>query len=156
MGLSSTLDWGQHIYRNFLFAPPFPHQLSSPTYLPSETSKSKSQIINTRHSKTKFWFRIPEETLKLKNRVKSKMNGYFIYLKTKIFYIIPYVKYTTKIYCIVQGTMGFPRGSAGKESACNEGDLGPGKGKAYPLLYSGLENSMDQYSPGVTNSRTTK
>ena len=41
--------------------------------------------------------------------------------------------------------------SAGKESACNVGDLGsiprlgrsPGKGKGYPPQYSGLENSMD-------------
>ena len=46
---------------------------------------------------------------------------------------------------------GFPCGSAGKESACNAGDLGsipglgrsPGEGKGYPLQYSGLENSMD-------------
>ena len=45
---------------------------------------------------------------------------------------------------------GFPCSSAGKESACNEGDLGslpgmgrsPGEGKGYPLQYSGLENSM--------------
>ena len=45
---------------------------------------------------------------------------------------------------------GFPCGSAGKESACNMGDLGsipglgrsPGEGKGYPLQYSGLENSM--------------
>ena len=44
----------------------------------------------------------------------------------------------------------FPGGSAGKESTCNVGDLGlipglgrsPGKGKGYPLQYSGLENSM--------------
>ena len=44
-------------------------------------------------------------------------------------------------------------GSAGKESACNVGDLGsipglgrsPGEGKGYPLQYSGLENSMDYY-----------
>ena len=43
----------------------------------------------------------------------------------------------------------FPCGSAGKESACNEGDLGlipglgrsPGEGKGYLLHYSGLENS---------------
>ena len=49
---------------------------------------------------------------------------------------------------------GFPGGSAGKESACNAGDLGsipglgrsPGEGKDYPLQYSGLENSRD-YSP---------
>ena len=46
--------------------------------------------------------------------------------------------------------MGFPGSSAGKESACNEGDLGsipalgryPGEGNGYPLQYSGLENSM--------------
>ena len=47
--------------------------------------------------------------------------------------------------------LGFPCGSAGKESACNVGDLGlvpglgrsPGEGKGYPLQYSSLENSMD-------------
>ena len=47
--------------------------------------------------------------------------------------------------------LGFPCGSAGKESACNAGDLGsipglgrfPGEGKDYPLQYSVLENSMD-------------
>ena len=41
--------------------------------------------------------------------------------------------------------MGFPGGSAGKEPACNVGDLGsiPGEGKGYPLQYSGLENCMD-------------
>ena len=46
---------------------------------------------------------------------------------------------------------GFPCGSAGKESACNAGDLGsisgsgrsPGERKDYPLQYSGLEKSMD-------------
>ena len=50
--------------------------------------------------------------------------------------------------------LGFLGGSAGKESACNAGDLGliPGLGrfprdkKGYPFQYSGLENSMD-YSP---------
>ena len=58
--------------------------------------------------------------------------------------------------------MGFPGGSAGKESACNAGDLGsipglgrsPGKGNGYPLQYSGLENSMDYIVHGVTKSRT--
>ena len=48
--------------------------------------------------------------------------------------------------------MGFPGGSAGKESACNAGDLGSllglgrssGEGNGYPLQYSGLENSMDR------------
>ena len=58
--------------------------------------------------------------------------------------------------------LGFPCGSAGKESACNAGDLGslpglgrsPGEGKGYPLQYSGLENSMDCIVHGVTKSRT--
>ena len=57
---------------------------------------------------------------------------------------------------------GFPFGSAGKESACNEGDLGlipglessPGEGKGYPLQYSGLENSMDCIVHGVTKGQT--
>ena len=58
--------------------------------------------------------------------------------------------------------MGFPGGSAGKESAHNAGDLGsipglgrsPGGGEGYPLQYSGLENSMDCIVHGVTKSRT--
>ena len=48
-------------------------------------------------------------------------------------------------------------GSAGKESACNVGDLGlipglgrsPGEGKGYPLQYFGLESSMDCIVHGV-------
>ena len=47
-------------------------------------------------------------------------------------------------------------GSAGKESAHNEEDMGsilglgrsPGKGNGYPLQYSGLENSTDCISKG--------
>ena len=47
--------------------------------------------------------------------------------------------------------MGFPGGSAGKESTCNAGDLGvipglgrsPLEGNGYPLQYSGLEDSRD-------------
>ena len=58
--------------------------------------------------------------------------------------------------------LGFPCGSAGKESACNVGDLGsirglgrpPGEGKGYPLQYSGLENSLDCIVHGVAKSRT--
>ena len=53
--------------------------------------------------------------------------------------------------------LGFPCGSACKESTCNAGDLGsipgfgrsPGEGKDYPLQYSGLENSMDCKVHGV-------
>ena len=58
--------------------------------------------------------------------------------------------------------LGFPCGSAGKESACSVRDLGwipglgrsPGEGKGYPLQYSGLENSMDCIVHGVTKSQT--
>ena len=58
--------------------------------------------------------------------------------------------------------MGFPGGSAGKESACSVGDLGyipelgrsPGEGKGYSLQYSGLENFMDCIVHGVAKSRT--
>ena len=58
--------------------------------------------------------------------------------------------------------LGFPGGSAGKESACNAGDLGsipgwgrsPGEGIGYPLQYSGLENSMDCIAHGVAKSQT--
>ena len=59
--------------------------------------------------------------------------------------------------------LGFPDGSAGKESACNVGDLGsilglgrsPGEGN--PLQYSGLENSTRgqqkmRWLDGITNS----
>ena len=58
--------------------------------------------------------------------------------------------------------MGYPCGSADKESACNEGDLGLilglgrsfGEGKGCPLQYSGLENSMDYLVHGVAKSQT--
>ena len=63
--------------------------------------------------------------------------------------------------------LGFPCDLAGRESACNEGDLGsvpglgrsPGEGKGYPFQYSGLENSMDRGAwwatvHGVTKSQT--
>ena len=53
-------------------------------------------------------------------------------------------------------------GSAGRESACNVGDLGsipefgrfPAEGKSYPLQYSGLENSMNYTVHGLAKSRT--
>ena len=61
--------------------------------------------------------------------------------------------------------LGFPGGSAGKESACNAGDLGsipgseraPGEGNGNPLQYSCLENPMDggawqATDPGVAKS----
>ena len=61
--------------------------------------------------------------------------------------------------------IGFPCGSAGKESTWvvkNPGRPGfdpglgrsPGEGKGYPLQYSGLENSVDCIVHGVTKSCT--
>ena len=58
--------------------------------------------------------------------------------------------------------LGFPCGSAGKESACNVGNLGsipglersPGEGKGYPFQYSGLENFMGCIVHGVAKSQT--
>ena len=60
----------------------------------------------------------------------------------------------------LQGTLGFPGGSDGKESTCNAGDLGwipvlgrsPGGGHGNPPQYSCLENphgqrSLAGYSP---------
>ena len=58
--------------------------------------------------------------------------------------------------------LGFPCGSAGKESTCSAGDLGSipglgrstGEGNSYPLQYSGLENAVDSIVDGVTKSGT--
>ena len=71
-----------------------------------------------------------------------------------------------KFKCFFYGR-GFPGGSVGKETACNEGNprstpgLGrpPRKGKAYPLQYSGLKNSTDRGAwwatvHGVAKSQT--
>ena len=66
-----------------------------------------------------------------------------------------------KIYVGIH-IMGFPCGSAGKESICNVGDLGliPGLGrslgeeKGYLLQYSGLENYTDCIVHEVTKSQT--
>ena len=57
--------------------------------------------------------------------------------------------------------LGFPCGSAAKESACHVRDLdsipglgrSPGEGKGY-APYSGLENSMDCIVHGITKSQT--
>ena len=62
----------------------------------------------------------------------------------------------------LNSVLGFPGGSAGKESTRNAGDLGsiaglgrsPGEGNSYPLQYSGLENSMDCIVNGVAKSQT--
>ena len=83
---------------------------------------------------------------------------YFIWLESlRLVFICLYqlLKYSSVF-------LGFPCVSAGKESACNAGDLGsipglgrsPGEGKGYPLQYSGLENSTHCIVHGVSMSRT--
>ena len=60
--------------------------------------------------------------------------------------------------------LGFPGGSDGKESACNEGDLGstprlgtpPREGNDNPLQYSCLENPMDKGAWRATVSGVAK
>ena len=61
-----------------------------------------------------------------------------------------------------QTDVGFPGGSACKESTCSAGDpssipesgRSPGEGKGYPPQYSGLENSMDCIVHRVAKSGT--
>ena len=67
-----------------------------------------------------------------------------------MYYIISTIIYYIKLN--LSSIRGFPGASEGKESACNEGDLGsiPGSGRSsgegdgYPLQYSWLESSMDR------------
>ena len=73
-----------------------------------------------------------------------KFSNFFISLPIHI-YLLVYL-----ITALV--SMGFPRGSDGEESACNEGYLGliprlgrsSGEGNGFPLQYSYLENSTDR------------
>ena len=70
---------------------------------------------------------------------------------------------------LAQRLLGFPGGSAGKESTCNAGDLGsipelersPGEGKGCALQYSCLVNPMGRGAwratvQGVTELDTTE
>ena len=71
--------------------------------------------------------------------------------------LIPY-----SVNMLTLPAQGFSGGSAGKELACNVGDLGlipglgryPGEGNGYPLQYSGVENSMDCIVHGVAKNWT--
>ena len=86
---------------------------------------------------------------------------------TCICYIYIYIKhviyiYNSNIYITARWQLGFSGGSAGKESACNAGDLGlipglgrsPGERNSYPLQESDLDNSMYCIVHGVTESDT--
>ena len=80
-------------------------------------------------------------------------------LEKAIFFFLFYFLNYESMITHLQETWG---GSAGKESACNAGELGsipelgrsPGEEKGYPLQYSGRENSMDCIVHGVTKSWT--
>ena len=56
------------------------------------------------------------------------------------------------VFVVIYQDLGFPHSSAGKESACNAGDLGPipgsgrspGEGNDSPLHYTCLENPIDR------------
>ena len=73
------------------------------------------------------------------------------YLKNDISFIFFFFPYSGKYSFPFIYFMGFPCGSAGKESTCNAEDLGsipglerfPGEGKGYTYLYSGLEYSTN-------------
>ena len=69
------------------------------------------------------------------------------------------------IYTFLSSFLGFPSGSADKEStSARERDLdsipglgrSPVEGKGYPLQYSGLQNSMVYIVHGVTESDMTE
>ena len=91
------------------------------------------------------------------------IHTHYIHITTLYIYIhtmCAVYMYIIYIHCI--HIQGLPGCSAGKESACNAGDLGlipglwrsSGEGKGYPLQYSSLENSMDCIVNGATKSWT--
>ena len=81
--------------------------------------------------------------------------GFCFLLRWYISFLLPCNK-------LPQILVGFPCGSAGKESACNSRDLGsirgwgrsPGEGKGYPLQYSGLKKIPACIVYGFAKSQT--
>ena len=77
-------------------------------------------------------------------------------IRLKKYIIIDWITYLTRLLenfkLPVWPTLGYPRGSDGRESACSAGDMGlipglgrsPGGGHGYPFQFSCLENSMDR------------
>ena len=97
------------------------------------------------------------------DKLSSKVAVYFILtpkMKVSCFCTILLSVIGITVSWILITEMCFPRGSAGKEYACNMGDLGsipglgrsPGEGKGYLLQYSGLENSTECMVHGVAKS----
>ena len=107
-------------------------------------------------SRQEYCSGVPLPSLKIQNRqyqtltrAWSKRNSHP--LLGPLSYRVKHTHHTTQQSCsyIFTKGVGFPRSSAGKESACNAGDprsipgsrRSPGEGKGYPFQYSGLENS---------------
>ena len=117
---------------------------------------------------SKVWDRVWRNVPILSLPTRSILTPWFSTATLEIYYIGKLRNYTRMCSPIIKKFMqsiqylGFPCGSAGKESACNAGDLGlipglgrsPGEGKGYPLQYSGLENSMDCIVHEVVKSWT--
>ena len=82
-----------------------------------------------------------------------------MFTRSPKYFKVSYIECVSQLALVV---MGFPHGSAGKESTCNAKDLVsiprlgrlPGEGKGYPLQYSGLKNSMDCVVHEVAKSWT--
>ena len=76
-------------------------------------------------------------------------------------YNVVWLRYLGRVWSPVETRLGFPCGSAGKESTCNVGNLdsipglgrSPGEGNSYSLQYYGLENSINYIVHGVTKNR---
>ena len=95
---------------------------------------------------------------KLRHHCNSNYTPIKTNKKNVFFHLVVCTEVT--IYVLFCLLLGFPGGSAGKQSTHNVGDLGSipglgrshGEGKGYPLQYSGLENSMDCIVHGVARS----
>ena len=92
---------------------------------------------------------------------KEKVKVFVIMLLSQDRQMDRFITHSVATQSMYVTCMGFPGGSAGKESASNVGDLGsipglgrsPGEGNSYLLQYSGLENFMDSIVHGVAKSR---
>ena len=97
-----------------------------------------------------FWEMISRDTILFK--IENFKFGFFGFFLTNL---------KSFSMQVIRERVCFPCDLAGKESACNMGDLGsipglgrsPGEGKGYPQ-YSGLENSTDCTVHGVAKSQT--
>ena len=111
-----------------------------------------NKIINTVFSRLHIYALIYNICFSLSNFLHSVWQSLSPSMSTQM----------TQFWSFLMAALGFPCGSAGKESSCNAGDLwsipglgrSPGEGKGYPLQYSGLENSMNYIVCGVAKSQT--